>query len=152
MGGTAEKFGLSDYTPTERRGAFALNWIPLASLGSWMMGDYFGGIFCMGMQLVGFGLIAGGGSWLQPVNRADYANVNDYNNAKSNADLTSGGMTMAVVGMGLWLGGYIFNLVRPFHVHKKGAELAGFSPANIGIALVPHDNSADVLLSYRMSF
>jgi TolB-like protein len=56
MGGTADLFGLEDYTPVERNGALALNLIPLVSIGSWAMLDYKGALIGSSIQLAGFAL------------------------------------------------------------------------------------------------
>ena len=160
-GGKAETSGLSDYTSTERDRAFGLNLIPFCSLGSWFMGDYFGAILGMSLQIVGFGMAGVGAFWTVPVDKNDYKNADGtlnqskYDDAKSNADLTTGGVVCLSIGLGALLGGYIFSLVRPYHVHKEAPSTAQASNAsieNIGIAFVPVKKGTGVQLSYKMKF
>jgi len=154
-GGKAETSGLSDYTSTERDRAFGLNLIPFCSLGSWFMGDYFGAILGMSLQIVGFGMAGVGAFWTVPVDRNAYPNEDEYQTAKDNADLTTGGVVCLSIGLGALLGGYIFSLVRPYHVHKEAPSTAQASNAsieNIGIAFVPVKKGTGVQLSYKMKF
>jgi TolB-like protein len=141
MGGKANLTGLSDYTPLERSGAFLLNLIPFGSIGSWFMEDYFGGILGLGIQVVGLGMTVCGSLWEKtpPPDAPD-----DY------YEITTGGTVLLVTGLGILAGGYIFNLVRPYHVNKETRKTANVSIANLGTGFIPGGNK--VLLSYKMRF
>ena len=127
-----------DYTSMERRLGFFVNMMPMFSIGSWMMKDYLGGILGAGIQLLGMGLMIGGMFY-------DFYSTDDH-------ELSAGTSILLFSGMGVYLGGYIFNLIRPFTVHKKPPKLSNLSVENLGIALIPAEGGTKVLLSYKTSF
>ena len=156
MGGSANLFGLSDYTPAERTGAFALNLIPFPCLGSWFMGDTLGGVIGTGLQLAGLGMVIGGALWTQNPDRKDYTgsdgSFDQSGYDKASNDMTTGGYVLLGSGLVVWAGGYIFGLIRPYMVHKPQAEVADAFIDNIGIAFVPWGKEPKVMLSYKTSF
>jgi hypothetical protein len=142
MGVAADLVGLSDYTPVEQHGAFLLNLIPLGSVGSWMMGDWKGAILSNGLQVGGFGLMVIASTLgMIPPDKEDFRSngtfdQEGYDNA--DWDFTPWGIAVFYSGLGATLVGYIFNLARPYHVHKPPPKNVQLSPDNLHVAYIPN--------------
>ncbi|MDR0585320.1 MAG: CsgG/HfaB family protein [Treponema sp.] len=141
MGGSADLFGLNDYTPLERSGAFFFNLIPLVSVGSWMMGDYNGALISNGIQMAGLTLcIVSSVFGFQYPDKAAYYDSNGKFDEKGYDDasvLTPMGTVGLWTGLGIFAGGYIFNLVRPYHVHKVQPKNPNVSINNLNVSIIP---------------
>jgi TolB-like protein len=142
MGVSADLLGLDDYTPLERSGSFMFNLIPLVSVGSWMMGDYKGALITSGIQMIGFTLciVSSVLGFENPNGREAYTrsdNTFDQERYDDESVPTPLGTVGLWAGLALTAGGYIFNLVRPYHVHKAPPQTAAPSLNNLGLAYVP---------------
>jgi hypothetical protein len=122
MGVSADLIGLDDFTPLERSGAFMFNLIPLVSAGSWMMRDYKGALIAGSIQMVGFTLcmVSSVLGFEYPDKEGYYKpdgtlDQEKYEDASNLTPLATAGIS---VGLVLLAGGYVFNLIRPYHVHK----------------------------------
>jgi hypothetical protein len=142
MGVPADLMGLSDYTALEQHGALLLNLIPLVSIGSWMMGDWGGALISNGLQVGGFGLaVVASVLGMIPPDEEDFTTneVLDrkaYDNAEW--DFAPWGIAVFYSGLGVMLVGYIFNLARPYFVHKPQVKNVQLSPDNLRITYIPH--------------
>jgi hypothetical protein len=163
MGGSADLIGLSDFTPLERSAAFTFNLIPLVSIGSWMMADYKGGFIGTSIQMVGFTvcILASIFGYPSP-DKADFTDPDGtfhqdkYDAADEAAEYTALGLTGIITGLFAMAGGYVFNLVRPYHVHKaqpKNAQLSSLlSIDNLSVSYIPGVNDDKIMIAYKMAF
>jgi hypothetical protein len=159
MGVSADMIGLDDFTPLERSGAFLFNLFPLVSVGSWIMGDYNGALITSGLQMAGLTLcIVSSVLGFKYPDKADYYDPGGtFNQEKYDNDtvLTPLGTIGLWAGLAISVGGYIFNLVRPYHVHKTPLRTSRLSINNVGLAYVPEfsgGGSGGLRLSYTMYF
>jgi TolB-like protein len=154
MGGTADLFGLDDYTPLERSGAFTLNLIPLVSLGSWLMYDYKGAVICSGIQFTGFVLtmVSSVLGWPSEDDPAFTDPDGSFNQGKYDAaPIHPLGATGLAVGLSMIAGAYVFNLVRPYHVHKPRPKEPNISAGNFSFSFVPGNSGFKTGISFAMS-
>lgn len=159
MGVSADLIGLDDFTPLERSGAFLFNLMPLVSVGSWMMGDYSGALITSGIQMTGLTLcIISSVLGLEYPDKSDYYDSNgtfkqeEYENAST---FTPMGVVGLSAGLVLITGGYIFNLVRPYHIHKALPATSQPPMNTISLAYIPEflaRGSGGLHLSYTMYF
>jgi hypothetical protein len=159
MGVSADLVGLDDFTPLERSGAFLFNLIPLVSIGSWMMADYKGALITSGIQMVGFTLcIVSSALGFEYPDREDHYNPDgtfDQESYDDATELTPLGTVGLASGLVLIAGGYIFNLIRPYHVHKAPPKNFGLSMNNLRLAYAPEDSGrggGGFRISYTMCF
>jgi TolB-like protein len=153
MGGSADLFGLDDFTPLERSGAFTLNLIPLVSLGSWLMYDYKGAFISSGIQLAGFTLaVLSAVFGSPPEDDPRFRNPDgSFNEEKYDAEPISPlGMTGIVVGSCMIAGGYVLNLVRPYHVHKTQAKDQNITISNFSFSFNPGASSFKTEILFKM--
>jgi hypothetical protein len=141
MGVSADLTGLDDYTSLERSGAFAFNLIPLVSVGSWMMRDYKGALITSSIQIAGLTLsIISSVLGFEYPDKASYYNPDGTFNQGKYEDastLTPLGTIGIWTGLVLLAGGYVFNLVRPYHVHKVQPKTSLPSISNLDMIYLP---------------
>jgi hypothetical protein len=139
MGGRAELTGLDDYTRVERHGALLLNLIPVAGIGSWTMGDWKGAVISNVLQGAGLTMVIIGGSLIPSPDRDSPEfyrpdgsfDADRYDNAVG--DVSAGVAAVLITGLVTSVGGYVFNLIRPYYTHKAAPKTTALP----GLAYIP---------------
>jgi hypothetical protein len=158
MGVRADLTGLDDYTQVERHGSFLLNLIPLASIGSWTMGDWKGAVISNVLQGAGVALLLTGGFLIASPDRnspefyrPDGSFDTELYDSAIGEDVSPIVTAMLVTGLLSGVGGYVFNLIRPYYAHKAPPKTAAL-PALVYIPDFHGGGTGQVRLSSTWRF
>jgi len=101
-----EKSVNNNFSIPQRIGASVAN-VALGGIGSWVMGDYKGGMIITGTEFLGFGLMVWGSSLPQNVENGE-------------AKLSDAATALMFTGLSSWCFGVIFSAIRPYYYNKTG--------------------------------